>query len=401
MELTPILIRGKRHRKGESNAVLIARRLKRKRREEMKGVRSQKKSTQAITLKPRASYLEKELPLEILERIIWMSETVNLLRASPRIGRLFSGESTRRETLLQAFGPTWSAWYGFVLEDRQNDTVRVYGDSEETGDAPSGFPGCPSFQTELLECSWVDIDFILDSFEIWAKRHMRSRSAKRFRLWPVSSAPQPLSPSQGELVAANVAAVEENKSVRHYFEEDYRAFTNDPCRKWSLALGRIQAIDHRSYPTWIEVHPKTRIPDSLLTGPWDDAAQRKFFWLVRGGSGLQADQTWELTLEGFHKAVDVSGKSSGGRINLSTILLLFYIGAFSSWPKHLLLEESTRFANYRVGKHERTSAEDLATLRAILGASRSRHREPRRPLSRPGVTFELVQDAPFPHGVTG
>ena len=58
----------------------------------------------------------------------------------------------------------------------------------------------------------------------------------------------------------------------------------------------------------LEVHPGTRIPGDLLSGPFESDGgtidvgtekMQRLFWLVRGGACLQEDQTWEVTREGF------------------------------------------------------------------------------------------------------
>lgn len=130
MELTPIKIRGKRRRKGGASVAALPTQLKAK----VKRPKSQK----TALYKPRASYLEKEFPLEILERIFWASENINLLQASPRLGRLLSGASTRRETFLQSFRPILDTWLEHELLYRENNEIRKQ--------LPLDFPGNSTFQ---------------------------------------------------------------------------------------------------------------------------------------------------------------------------------------------------------------------------------------------------------------
>lgn len=45
----------------------------------------------------------------------------------------------------------------------------------------------------------------------------------------------------------------------------------------------------------MDLHPFTRIPGRLLTGPLDWADVRLLFWLVRGGAQLLESDTWEVS----------------------------------------------------------------------------------------------------------
>jgi hypothetical protein len=42
----------------------------------------------------------------------------------------------------------------------------------------------------------------------------------------------------------------------------------------------------------VELHPETRIPDRLLTGPFGYEEAKLSFWLIRGGAGIQHEHTW-------------------------------------------------------------------------------------------------------------
>ncbi len=139
MELTPIRVRGKRRTGGDQ--LLVAPPPKRFRKD-------QTQEKQAGVRRPKASRIEKSLPLEVLERIFWLSENVNFPRASPRLGRLLSGPSTLRESFLSAFGPTWEVWFGCV-HGRGTDfpVVHSYAGWEEDR---VRFGGNPGFQVRSL-----------------------------------------------------------------------------------------------------------------------------------------------------------------------------------------------------------------------------------------------------------
>lgn len=66
--------------------------------------------------------------------------------------------------------------------------------------------------------------------------------------------------------------------------------------------------------THLEVHPGTKIPMSLLSGPFESEhgtidigveKMQRLFWLVRGGACLQEDQTWEPTRTGFQEILQL------------------------------------------------------------------------------------------------
>lgn len=161
MELTPIRIPGKRRRKGAPPIVFDVAGASRRHRHHGKDhstTRSRSSQTntskdkrqkkrQRVAKKPRASYLERELPLEIVERIFWMSENVNFARSGPRVGQLLSSPSTRRETFLRAFGPTWEVWFGVVRTSR--DRVASYHGWREDS---ARFGGNPEFQVSSIAC---------------------------------------------------------------------------------------------------------------------------------------------------------------------------------------------------------------------------------------------------------
>lgn len=66
----------------------------------------------------KKSLLEREIPLEIMERFFILSENTNFPLCSPLLGRLLSGRQTLVATVIAAFGPTWEIGFGFkYIED--------------------------------------------------------------------------------------------------------------------------------------------------------------------------------------------------------------------------------------------------------------------------------------------
>ncbi|KAI0487341.1 hypothetical protein F4859DRAFT_252025 [Xylaria cf. heliscus] len=318
MELTPIKVRGKRRAGGDQ--LVVARPPQHPKKD-----RNQQK--QAKVRHPRASEIERSLPLEILEHIFWLSENVNFPRAGLRLGRLLSGPSTLRKTFIAAFGPTWEVWFGCV-NGRGKDFPRVhsYAGWEEDADR---IGGNPSFQTDLLACSWATIDMILDCRDIWVRRHARNLPFQYFPLWG-----NPIEPSSYTGSGATVG-IGDIKEARCYFHHDYNAFRN--IEHLRTLSGGAEYLTEYNPSTWIEVHMSTKIPDDLVTGPWDEGSLQKFFWLVQAGARLSSDQTWEITREGFNNAL-----SDQKAPNLTVVRLLNILGAFRLWPKYVRVEESRK-----------------------------------------------------------
>ncbi|KAK8099261.1 uncharacterized protein PG998_012502 [Apiospora kogelbergensis] len=315
MELTPIRIPGKRRKRGEPAAPS-----KKTKRSVTRDQTMKKQKSKSKPAKPLASYLERELPLEILERIFWASETANLAKASPRIGHMLSGLSTRRATFLNAFGPTWDVWFGCL---KSGPGVKSYYSWQEDS---SRFGGSPEFQSALLEYSWVDVSFITECWDLWVKRHGRNRFYQHEKLWGNPDTANRLDCGGGPDDSKGSTPL----SGMAYFLHDYDSFVAKSAHDMTY-LG-----DHTSL---IEVHCDTEIPEKLLTGPWDEESVKKLFWLVRAGARLSATQTWEVTLEGYHTALAEETEPPTGRINIPVIRLLLKLGGADHWPKNVLSKE--------------------------------------------------------------
>ncbi|KAI0476148.1 hypothetical protein GGR56DRAFT_641403 [Xylariaceae sp. FL0804] len=324
MELTPIKVRGKRRLGGKGEGLFEAPRLKRPRRD----IRPRRKKSKP----PTASFIEREIPLEVLERIFWLSENVNFPRSNPRVGRLLSGASTLRETFIQAFGPTWDVWYGCMRSSNEtNRTVQSYAGWE---DDSARFGGNPEFQSALLEYSWTTVPFILDCWEIWVRRHAKHRPFERVTLWGAS-----ITTDDGS-APENIDHVVDTGEFRREFLQDYQSFRQLGRQTMSELSTTSQGEPISVFR--IEVHRDTRIPDDLLTGPWDEAALQKFFWLVRAGARLSQAQTWEVTLQGYRNAI-AGVDTLSDDVNLTVVRLLDSLGAFEAWPGFIVTEEYEKF----------------------------------------------------------
>ncbi|KAI1804799.1 hypothetical protein F4811DRAFT_518494 [Daldinia bambusicola] len=314
MELTPIKVRGKRRRRNEVAVVVPEKRPKVSVKPKRQRSRRSRES--------KASYLEK-IPLEILERILWYSENVNLPRSSPLVGRLLSGHSTLRETFIAAFQPTWDAWFGCV-GDRNDSTCPTEGNAD--------------FQSGLLEYSWTNISFILECWDFYVRRLAKAQSPgnnrlfhfQHLRIWG-----DPDNPANA-MQKDDSYLVDPQEASRCFFH-DYAAF-----RAIREHIGYyVRTFAEPSPSTFLQVHKDTCMPDSLFASPYTDESLQKLFWLVRGGARLSPDQTWELTLQAFRDAVPET-LPHAGEVNLIMVRLLFTLGAYRSWPEYVVDEEEDR-----------------------------------------------------------
>lgn len=168
-----------------------------------------------------------------------------------------------------------------------------------------------------MEYSWVDVPFILECWDLWVKHHGRHRFFQHEKLWGDPDTESRLADDAGGTSGAV-------RPARDYFAHDYDAFLAKAGQNMSFPG------DHTS---WIEVHRDTTIPERLLTGPWDDAALQKLFWLVRAGARLAPDQTWEITLEGYRTAMATETTPPTANVNLPVIRLLLNLGGSNHWPR--------------------------------------------------------------------
>ncbi|KAI1813162.1 hypothetical protein GGS20DRAFT_554686 [Poronia punctata] len=318
MELTPIRVRGKRRVKGEPPVAHTSTRRripKQTRKEKPTGIRFS-----------RASLLE--MPLEILELIFWYSENVNLPRASHRLGWLLSGRSTLRKTFISAFAPTWDecySWvvqYGMILKPYRN----TLGCDEEVKMSHVEIPGNPCFQSDLLACGWADIDMILDCWDTWVRRYAGERIFRYRVTWDPCRCSGP---------TLQLPVVDKDTAVREYFDSAYDSLGAFTCQLEDCQFGEL--FTREACQMRIDVHPHTEVPDELITGPWDEKALRKLFWLVQAGARPSPNCTWELSIEGFHNAL------SDPKITFIALRLLLGMGVFHDWPDHVWKEESRMF----------------------------------------------------------
>lgn len=288
MPLTPIRVRGKR------NFPAVAKTKKR-------AMKDDAPSSKRRQLRPpKKSLMEREIPLEIMELIFHYSENVNFPRASPLLGRLLSGRQTLVATIIGAFSPTWDVTFGLsggLIYPLGHPVAKAPAPPILPNKFPLGdIPGNTDFQVRMpnplhttkhanhpaqsavLACGWATIEFILEAQELWALQSSRRRVSSleaKGRVHPDDSQPDdPRKGGPGQFHA-------------------YACFASDFDRTDSLP-SRMPNDAQRNQPSYLDVRPNVRIPDSLVTGPWDEEMVRRLVWLRRGGALLHESQTWEV-----------------------------------------------------------------------------------------------------------
>ncbi|KAF4124592.1 hypothetical protein GMORB2_5258 [Geosmithia morbida] len=192
------------------------------------------------------------LPTEILEAILLHCTNLSLPHASPLIGLKLSEPATLLRLVISAFRDTWDVWFGVAVAREP-----LYGPHVPNGYSLTGH-GDPILQP------WAKTPILLRAQQTWASRHARDR-------WYQHSIPHYSDPRDRPGSAHSSGGFDHFDAVS-CFEADYAQ-----CLLWPPL--------HTEGAPWggRDVHPRTRLPDGLLTGPWDEEQVRRVFWLSRGG----------------------------------------------------------------------------------------------------------------------
>ena len=141
----------------------------------------------------------------------------------------------------------------------------------------------------MLTCPWAKLPLILDAYQTWGQRYAKDAQLLHDSWWvencPESSSHQYLGveATASDGLPKRICGV---GSVIECFDHDYLSF----CEQWTNNPPTA-TLDSRT-SSGLDIHPLTKIPDSLLTGPWDDEMLDRLFWLIRAGAKLSKSQTW-------------------------------------------------------------------------------------------------------------
>ncbi|KAK4145331.1 uncharacterized protein C8A04DRAFT_10667 [Dichotomopilus funicola] len=311
--------------------------------------------------KPAAAI--EELPTEILERIIIMSRNLNFLRSSLRIGYRFSSRSFMSELLVAAFEPTWEMWLGYPKSDAilrcTRERVRFNNRMLEAVNypllKPESVPGDPDFQSSVLACTWVNTAVILEAQQKWYRKNGGPGDLPRHLDSPI---PPSVRPSLGNV-----------DDVDLLFQRDWDEFKAScgiilSVEIKGLSPSIVQPTTLSWRPRYMELHPLIKIPERLITGPFDWEVAKTTFWLVRGGVTTKLDQawSWEVTKRGFDIIITLSDKE----LMVTLLLLWAELECFRNWPPFLwksVLEEAVAQLDYAYHDDDRNFWRALSLLR--------------------------------------
>ncbi|PTB70556.1 hypothetical protein BBK36DRAFT_1107653 [Trichoderma citrinoviride] len=305
MELTKIHVRGKRKTPVTNRPQALCE-------PPVKALRTKKSlSSVMATRTTRHRSTLDSLPAEILESILLHSANLSLPRVSNFIGMKLSGRATLLRLFIRAFHETWEQWFGIPT-----DPAIVHGPwLQDAQHVPCG--GDPLFQSQVLDQPWISIDLILQAQQNWADNHGRGRHFQHSAFWV----------HDAQEVGHDYNGGFSHFNARECFEADYQQ-----AIKWPAFAAR--GIHWFSQ----DIHPLTRIPDRLITGPWDDEMQRQLFWLCRGGymtcGRLFTQPTWEVKIELIRNAM-----LNAEVPNLLAINCLFRTWVFDGLPADVVRKE--------------------------------------------------------------
>ncbi|KAL2263096.1 hypothetical protein VTK26DRAFT_8254 [Humicola hyalothermophila] len=319
MKLTPIRVRGKGGKKTLWTAPDPQRILKRKRIDYAISDDSEsdaKRRRRLRTTKKPAAPIEL-LPSEVLERILFMSRNFNLLRSSSRIGYRFSSRSFLIGLVEDAFAPTWEVWFG-CPRDQISSYNGFLCDHDRIG-------GDYVVQENVLNFPWLNLPAILEAQQRWYRKHGTGRYFEH--LVPLTSSVH----SDSEPGHHPLGGPGHAMDVEACFEADWNEFTSAYSVLLSGDAAELNAIP-RSFlhgKAYIDVHPITSIPDSLIRGPFDLQRAKLLFWLIRGGARLGQPSSWETAKCGYENITALGDK----RLAVHLLGLFHELNVFHGfWP---------------------------------------------------------------------
>ena len=289
------------------------------------------------TRRKPASPLE-QLPTEILERIFLLSGNLNFPRSSLRIGYLLSGRTFHSELIVTAFAPTWDFWYGHRWYTKKNNRFFV---SDEAGQkAARGDPELRKLQSDVLACPWMTLDHILNAQQVWYRRRVREAGPvlhDAFRKRPGPGEGGSNSEDNDDGLFDGDVRVPETLAWDEFMamlETHLSSVSGAPISPEEWLHQRNTWVHHWGAYQSVERNG-TRIPNRLLTGPWDWPRVRLLHWLVQGGARLSPDQTWEVCLNKMTSVVEVHTYISPF---LSPVFSFSFFAFLRRLPLFLILE---------------------------------------------------------------
>ncbi|KAK0387950.1 hypothetical protein NLU13_4194 [Sarocladium strictum] len=292
--LTPIQIRGKRKPKpttARTTSALVTQSSKHHLQDHVPADSPSQRTKRSLSdalahrkmMRPR-SHIEN-LPVEVLELILLYCRSFALPRASQLIGAKLSGKATLFKLFFAAFHETWHQGFGETA-----DLPFIYNVDARNPFPLRGRQGDPELQTEMLSLPWVDLNFLLEAQQLWADKYARDRIYHHWMGRP-GSRPNIYHDEDHTSPAAISETRPSRFDARACFEADYHA-ARIPPMDWVMRPKRM-----------MDVHPLTRVPTRLITGPWTEEDRRRLFWITRAGATGHTTAynhaPWETRVEGI------------------------------------------------------------------------------------------------------
>lgn len=331
MKLTPIKIKGKAGQPKKRTPPGPAQQSKRQRDDRDGGNDSKDGPCRRRFRSKRPAAPIEELPTELLERIILMSQNLNVLRSSLRIGYRFSSPAFLTELLEAAFAPTWGVWFGYdkeVVCSPDEEILQDLGNSRTLD--PNWVPGDPDFQSAVLACKWANTALMLEAQQKWYQRNGGPGNLRKLLT--------PLGQSRAEYALALRVSRGRLDSAAALFEKDWEQFKVSCADLFAADSPELVDIDTVwEQGMYMELHPSTKVPERLLAAPFDWETAKASYWLVRGGGQLLAAQmsSWELTKKGYDHIMKLADQ----QLILVFLVLWAKLRVFDHWPEFLLDQE--------------------------------------------------------------
>ncbi|KAB5560147.1 hypothetical protein GE09DRAFT_1220806 [Coniochaeta sp. 2T2.1] len=319
MGLTPIKIRGKGPRKAGFRPPNPNKRVKNAECMDCGSTNVYKQDT--------AAPIEK-LPTEILHRIHLFSQEPNFPKASLRIGRLLSHRSFHADLVVQAFAPTWDLWMGAV-KAHVNSYHGWFEDSDRFG-------GDPVLQSKVLALPFMNMSIIQLAMDIWARTCKGQHHYQHSGDWN----PSEYYIQEDDEREGFFNGITFTDGVPHKVKHDH-LLSATACfmEEWQFTCfdstgkaGYFQdgKIFGGGLNSRLEVHPKVRIPDRLITGPFTIDDSIFFFWLMHNNAVVADDQSWEASMarKGIASVMDQDNEVLAHVITT----FLYAVGAYKNLP---------------------------------------------------------------------
>ncbi|CAK7271737.1 hypothetical protein SEPCBS119000_004760 [Sporothrix epigloea] len=304
---------------------------------------------------------DQYFPHEIIERIFFYSENLNLALASPRLSLMLSSRHTLRDLVLQAFAPCWDAAQN-LCSSTKNPTRKETTASEISAQA--------ALKSKILNCPWARMDLMLDAQQVWLRKNRARGKSYVHTFRPCLERSVEATAPKFVLNMQDLETLVKSHSLDHISSIDSLAFCTIECQAEQAAAppgngGKemsekntahtritcterphetsthvcfaldqylaMESVFHKHSTLREESHGRSRgscegvrIPEWLLVagGPYPPGRSRNkkrrkavrdrlrdamdmLTWLIHEGAQLHPMDSWETTWEGFQQLLQV------------------------------------------------------------------------------------------------